>query len=579
MRLRLHRLIQSLELPLLVKELNEQASRPRTYLIRFVYATLLFAAACALFFGNFLGEGGGATGALGRGRFLFERLVTLQLWCIYLFLPAISCGALTTEKERNTLGLLLITSLSPWQIFLQKILGRVVPMLTFVLLSFPLMAIAYSFGGVTEDYLWSGIFLLILTCLQVGCLAVACSAYFPSTVEAFIGHFVIFLVLSSAVPLGWAPELLRRADQFTFGMTAASSFLLIMLTGGFFFAGWMSVESRAFVPPKNVLLQMFKRLDAWFNDMNKVTGGVILVRDGDPLPGVAPVAWRETAKKSLGTFRYLFRVLVAIELPLLLICSALRLASPGGADLQPVSGFLYVLWILGTSMIVVHAGSLISSEKTRQTLDVLLATPLEGRDLILQKLRGVRRLMGVLLVPFSTIFIFETWWNQGATFRWLYLPLALASVLVYLPLVTWFALAIGLKVRSQMKGVIATLALFGIWLLTPVAVQHLATNLLGMPSGRTLQFLLTLNPSVLIPAIESAGGVVINFQSKQVQPPMPLWLAFVLNLGLHGGACYALRSWCLKHADRLLGRLGTDETAPPHAKMEVSPLSVEPVAT
>lgn len=151
------------ELPLLVKELNEQSSRPRTYVVRFLYAASLFTAACALFYGGFLS---GDTNTLGRGRFMFERLVTYQFWAIFVFLPAISCTALTIEKERNSLGLLLITSLRPWQIVLQKALGRIVPMLTFLLLSFPLMAVAYSFGGVTEDYLWSGTYLLVITCFQ-----------------------------------------------------------------------------------------------------------------------------------------------------------------------------------------------------------------------------------------------------------------------------------------------------------------------------------------------------------------------------------------------------------------------------
>src|SRR6516165_8593015 len=159
-------IVRLLELPLLAKELNEQATQKRTYLIRFVYAAILFTAACGLFYGDLLHEGTGSAGAFGQGRRMFEQLVRLQFWSIYLLLPAICCGCLTIEKERNSLGLLLITALSPWQIVLQKLLGRVVPMLTFVLLSFPLMAVAYSFGGITLDYLWSGIVLLISACLQ-----------------------------------------------------------------------------------------------------------------------------------------------------------------------------------------------------------------------------------------------------------------------------------------------------------------------------------------------------------------------------------------------------------------------------
>src|SRR5258708_29743496 len=135
-------ILRLFELPLLAKELNEQAAQRRTYVIRFLYAGILFSAACVLFYGNFLTGGGGSAGGLGRGRWMFENLVTLQFWTIYLLVPAISCGCLTIEKDHNSLGLLLITSLSPRQIVLQHLLRRVVPMLTFVLLSFPPMAAA-----------------------------------------------------------------------------------------------------------------------------------------------------------------------------------------------------------------------------------------------------------------------------------------------------------------------------------------------------------------------------------------------------------------------------------------------------
>ncbi|MGQ0634572.1 MAG: ABC transporter permease [Planctomycetaceae bacterium] len=555
------------ELPLLVKELNEQAARPRTYVIRFLYAATLFAAACIMFYGDVISVGG-STGALGRGREMFERLVDFQFWSIYLFLPAVSCGALTIEKERNTLALLLITSLRPWQIVVQKVLGRVVPMLTYLLLSFPLMAVAYSFGGITEDYLWSGILLLVLTCFQVGALAIACSAYFATTVEAFIANYVAFLVLRGVLPFAWGPYLFQRAADVPFAVTALSTFLMVSLTVAFLLLAWGAVESRAFVSPKNVLLGLFRWLDANFNEMNKITGGIVLVKDGDPLPGTRPIAWRETAKKSLGTFRYLFRVLVVVELPLLLLCNGLRFSGPGGASLQPISMALYLLWMLAVALTIVHAGSVISAERTRQTLDVLLATPLLGREILLQKLQGVRRLFGVLLVPFVTIFAFETWWNQGATNRWVYPLLALATVAAYLPLAAWVALWAGLKMRSQMKAIFAAMGLIGAWLIIPALVLGLAAALAVPPDG-ALRKALLLNPVQMIPAVERVGEYVLDARDFQ-RAPSPDWLMLTANLLLHVGALWALRRHVLERADRLLGRLG-EESPPRREQPQIEP--------
>lgn len=550
------RIARYCELPLLAKELNEQAAQRRTYVVRFVYAGILFTAACGMFYGSFLQGSGGSAGGLGQGRQMFEQLVGLQFWTIYLFLPAISCGCLSIEKERNTLGLLLITTLSPWQIILQKLLGRLVPMLTFVLLSFPLMAIAYSFGGITADYLWSGIVLLVLTCVEAAALSVMCSAWYPTTVEAFIGNYVLFLPLFFTLRAGWGPWLFNQASDASFSQTLRSLWFPVALTGCFLCAARRFVETRAFVPPRNVLLGLFQRLDRFFNNANSLTGGIVLVKDGDPLPGVEPVAWRETTKKSLGTFRYLFRVLVMLELPLVVVCSSMSIRMPGGPDINIVSRFLYVLWVLASAMIVVHAGSVMAAERTRQSLDVLLATPLRGDQILMQKLQGVRRLIRVLLVPFLTVFAFEFWWFQGNEYRWTYLLLSLVSVGVYLPLLAWLALWIGLQVRSQMKAVLGTIALVAGWLLLPRVVREIYADMAGSGVPLLFEGLLGLNPAEQIVAIEDLNTTALLASTKSRQQGyLPFVILSGINFSLYSLLWYVVRRRCLGNADSLLGRL------------------------
>ena len=105
-------------LPLLGKELVEQAARKRTYITRAIYATLLFAG-----FGlcyattkiSYFGPGSWVA-MLGRGRMMFEYLTILQFLGIYLFLPAMMAGVITTEKERESLALLFLTDMGPWAI-------------------------------------------------------------------------------------------------------------------------------------------------------------------------------------------------------------------------------------------------------------------------------------------------------------------------------------------------------------------------------------------------------------------------------------------------------------------------------
>ena len=152
---------------------------------------------------------------LGGGRDIFRQLVELQFWLILIFLPATASGALTIEKERDSLALLLLTTMPPWSILLQKYLSRLMPMLSFLLLSFPLMAVAYSYGGVDADELIGSIVLLLLFAAEVCAMAIMCSARCATTPESLMLTYGVLLLLYQIPPL-WPPHMfgyLREQGQ------------------------------------------------------------------------------------------------------------------------------------------------------------------------------------------------------------------------------------------------------------------------------------------------------------------------------------------------------------------------------
>src|SRR5262245_15152071 len=114
------RLLKNFGLPLLEKELIEQAARKRTYIVRIVYASLLFLVAFLIFYEELRAGATSPLAVLGRGKEMFNYLVSLQFAGVYLFMPAITCGVITQEKERDSLQLLLITRLGPWTILFEK---------------------------------------------------------------------------------------------------------------------------------------------------------------------------------------------------------------------------------------------------------------------------------------------------------------------------------------------------------------------------------------------------------------------------------------------------------------------------
>ena len=406
-------------LPLLAKELIEQAANRRTYAVRSAYAVLLLVTAWLLFY-QILSTHTGTTSfqVLGQGQRMFQTMLSLQLAGIYLFMPAITCGVVTREQERGTLALLCITRLGPGTILLEKLASRLVPMFTFLLLALPLSAFAYSLGGVSQGELWFGIWLLALAAVQVGSITVMCSAYFRSTTKAFIGSYLCVAALSFwCGPLGVFFILPGRGSV---EMNAFSTIVTLGVSGYCLVRARHFLSQRIFGPPRDVVRDVL--YDAGYspptNLEESLTRGIS--RRPVDLPDDRPVAWRERAKVSLGpTGMYLRLFVFMVEIIILLICfvtwidlsvSWSHFHSVRRVEYSPsaLPAILFLLWFVTVPIIVANSVNLVAIERSRQTLDVLLHTPLTGREILEQKLSGVNWVSRMLRIPLVTVVLAET---------------------------------------------------------------------------------------------------------------------------------------------------------------------------
>jgi hypothetical protein len=615
-------------LPLLGKELTEQAARKRTYVIRTLYASLLFFV-CYLMFYDVLRVGATSPFAvLGRGRRMFDILVGLQFTGIYLFMPAITCSVITQEKERASLQLLFLTRLGPWTILFEKLTSRLVPMFGFLLLSLPLLSYAYTLGGLSPEHFWKGVWLLALAVIELGAIAIFCSAFFRSTTGAFVGSYLItalvsllpglFIILVFLVghrpgstpfeQLFMGTGLFEDEMQFLFPFCPpihffGDEFRGVVRSRALFWAGHLvrsvpmlalsamflafaraCLVSRAFLPPRNLVLNVFKMLDRTFARLNenRVTKGIVLIRDRAALPREDPVAWRETAKRSLGKARYLMRVFVALEVPVAVLSTLVALSGAGRSE--PLSLLLFVVWIVAVLMLSVQGASLIAGERTHQTLDVLCTTPLSGRSIINQKMRAVWRLMAVLLVPFFTVFFFRIilhWGLHGDPYMYygyghpfnslLYALCSVLSVGIYLPMVAWLSLLIGLLVRTQVRAIIASLAVIIAWCTLPIFFITMPLDILlrGLVPHHNIiaNYSALLSPATIIPFNE--------FNALHEFGPIR-WLPVVLNFLGYGTCGLLFRYLCLSMADRLLGRLDAGGVKSPLTRRTAPSPAVEP---
>jgi ABC-type transport system involved in multi-copper enzyme maturation permease subunit len=109
-----------------------------------------------------------------------------------------SAGSITSERERQTLDLLLTTTITPWQILWGKLLAglRVSSVLT-MFLGWPLFL-----AVVLVSYYWSNwlavlayVAILAVSCLTTALVALFCSVLFQRTTTSLMTTYIIILML------------------------------------------------------------------------------------------------------------------------------------------------------------------------------------------------------------------------------------------------------------------------------------------------------------------------------------------------------------------------------------------------
>ena len=537
------------ELPLLRRELTELSSRRRTYVIRFVGAIVVLTAVMlyysyqvALLESSGYGVGvGNPNRFIGAGASIFKGIVPMLFVSVQLLMPALICGSITIEKERNTIGTLFVTRLSPMTIVLEKLGSRLVPMFTFLLLTFPVLAVVYSLGGVETTLLLGTLWLLFCECLLYASIGLLCSSWFATTVTAFIWSYVLTGLLAvfaalfaNKLPIAlstpfyvWIAAFLgfdSGAGNNTLLSESSSGFLntlaqLLFVAAGtipsliatavFILLARVFLVRRAFISSSSVMLKVFKAIDRFFIRLNnRTTGGMVLMKDYNSLPLFDPVAWRERSKKSLGKARYLFRILVVMEGPTLFVCVGAATVS-ARSDFSGLRALLLLVWAIAAMILAMKGATVISAERVRETLDALLSTPLTAKEILTQKIAGMQRLMIVLAIPILSVHLtllllhVDLLRLPSGSARTifgvaLYIVGCVLTTFLTMHILTWLAVLLGLRSKSQSRSAMTAICLIAAWVLV--------TSFTCRPGGFVFETLSMTDPTPQTNALRRGPG-------------------------------------------------------------------------
>jgi ABC-type transport system involved in multi-copper enzyme maturation permease subunit len=186
---------------IMVKELRSRFRGRRAFVVLTVYLTLL----ALILYGVYtllgserqgIGFGGPATASAIIGQAIFGVLSAFELLLICFIAPGFTAGAISLEREKQTLDLLVSTPMRPGAIVVGKLLAALAFILLMITAAIPLNAIAFMYGGVTIGDLVRQQVVLFSAALGLGTIGLFFSALLKRTQAATVLTYCAMLALT-----------------------------------------------------------------------------------------------------------------------------------------------------------------------------------------------------------------------------------------------------------------------------------------------------------------------------------------------------------------------------------------------
>jgi ABC-type transport system involved in multi-copper enzyme maturation permease subunit len=143
------------------------------------------------------GFGGSVSASAEIGRQMFTALLMLLTLIVLVLAPASTAGAISLEREKQTLDLLTTTPISSLAIVLGKLLSALSWVFLLLLASIPVTALVFTFGGVGPDDMIKGYVVLVGTAFTFGAIGLFVSALVKRTQAATVINLVSVIALTA----------------------------------------------------------------------------------------------------------------------------------------------------------------------------------------------------------------------------------------------------------------------------------------------------------------------------------------------------------------------------------------------
>jgi ABC-type transport system involved in multi-copper enzyme maturation permease subunit len=314
-----------------------------------------------------------------------------------LMAPSFAAGAITGEKERHSYEMLLASPLRPGSIVLGKFFASLTHLGILMICSLPIVMLCLPLGGVSMYEVLAAYFAMICSVATFGMISLWASSFFRRTSASLVVSYLLILPLAMASVLAWNQLGQLGEARLLFVVTVVpivcASLCALM---------WHDACQRLLYPPD--LGSEGKEVVDLETEAREAVG-LYIKRDEFPdrlfAPpkrtsflddGANPIYDKEMRSEIFAQGTLMLRLVIQISMVLALFVMAFCLF------IFPWYAPWYIAYVLLFNMLVgpVFSAGSVTSERERQTLDLLLTTLVTPWQMLWGKLLSGLRVSSVL---------------------------------------------------------------------------------------------------------------------------------------------------------------------------------------
>lgn len=203
-------------LTIMSKELRSRFRGRRAFIVLTIYLAVLALIAYGAYISSVAGAGvpqevfapdgsnvtiANASATVGQA--IFAMLSVFQLMLVAFLAPAFTTGAISLEREKATLDLLITTPLRPGAIVVGKLLSALAFVVLMILAGIPVSALVLMYGGASVQDIARAQAVLLVSAIGFGVIGLFCSALIKRTQSATVIAYSTVLLLTVGTFFIW----------------------------------------------------------------------------------------------------------------------------------------------------------------------------------------------------------------------------------------------------------------------------------------------------------------------------------------------------------------------------------------